>query len=172
MKKEPVKRYTKITGKVPITAQIAEESTLRTMYWLKNGCNAFNNKRPISNPLSFWREQDILRYIKEKNLPICSVYGRVVIDYDSDEQFNGQMDLSDFGLMEDTRKYKTTGCSRTGCMWCAFGCHLEEESRFERLKVTHPKIYDYIMRPKEEGGLDYKTVIDWINSNSDLDIKY
>ena len=74
--------------------------------------------------------------------------------------------------MEDRRKLKTTGCDRTGCMFCGFGCHLEKESRFQRMKITHPKQYDYIMRPKEKGGLNYKEVIDWINANSDLDIKY
>lgn len=172
MKKSPVKKYAKETGRVAITGQMAEESQLRTQKWLKYGCNAFDNKRPVSNPLSFWTEQDILRYIKEYNVKICSVYGNVVIDYKDDEQFNGQLDFSDLGIMEDTRKLKTTGCNRTGCMFCGFGCHLEEESRFEKMKVTHPKIYDYIMRPKEEGGLNYKAVIDWINNNSDLNIRY
>ena len=151
---------------------MAAESFLRTQKWLNNGCNAFDIKHPISNPLSFWTEQDILQYIKEKNLPICSVYGDIVVDYEDEDQFSGQMDLSDFGLIEDKRKLKTTGCFRTGCMFCGYGCHLEKESRFERMKVTHPKIYDYIMRPKEQGGLNYKEVIDWINNNSDINIKY
>lgn len=172
MKKSPAYAYEKETGRVKITGQMAEESRLRLQKWLVNGCNAFNTKHPVSNPLSFWTEQDILRYIKEYNIPICSVYGDVVVDYEDDDQFNGQIDLSDLGLMEDTRKYKTTGCSRTGCMFCGYGCHLEKESRFERMKVTHPKIYDYIMRPKDQGGLDYKAVIDWINENGNLNIKY
>lgn len=173
MKKAPIKQYAKQTERVPITGQMAEESFLRTEKWLKYGCNGFDLKSPISNPLSFWTEQDILKYIKEKNLKICSVYGDVVVDYGS-EELSGQMDLSDLGLMTDTRKLKTTGCSRTGCMFCGYGCHLEKEGegRFERMKVTHPKIYDYIMRPKDQGGLNYKEVIDWINNNSDLNIRY
>ena len=40
------------------------------------------------------------------------------------------------------------------------------------MKKTHPKQYDYIMRSKEQGGLNYKEVIDWINANLDLNIKY
>lgn len=172
MKKGPIKKYAKETGKVAMTGQMAEESRLRLSKWLKYGCNAFQAKDPISNPLSFWTEQDILRYIKEYNVKICSVYGDVVIDYEDDDQFQGQLDFSDFGLYLDNRKLKTTGCNRTGCMFCGYGCHLEEESRFERMKITHPKIYDYIMRPKEDGGLNYKAVIDWINSNSDLNIRY
>ena len=75
--------------------------------------------------------------------------------------------------MTDTRKYKTTGCSRTGCMFCGYGCHLEKSpNRFEIMKKTHPKQYDYIMRSKDKGGLGYKEVIDWINANSDLNIRY
>ena len=58
-------------------------------------------------------------------------------------------------------------------MFCGFGCHLEKSpNRFERMKITHPKQYDYIMRSKEKGGLNYKEVIDWINDNSDLNIRY
>ena len=37
------------------------------------------------------------------------------------------------------------GYKRTGCMFCAFGIHLEKEDRFEQMRQTHPKQYDYIM---------------------------
>lgn len=38
------------------------------------------------------------------------------------------------------------GYERTGCMFCMFGVHLEKgENRFQRMKKTHPKIYDYCM---------------------------
>jgi uncharacterized Fe-S cluster-containing MiaB family protein len=79
-------------------------------------------------------------------------------------------ELFDLGI----HTLKTTGCSRMGCMFCGYGCHLEKpgEGRFERMKVTHPKQYEYIMKPKEKGGLNYKEVIDWINANSNLNIRY
>ena len=173
MKKAPAHAYEKTTGRVKITGQMAAESMLRTTKWLQYGCNGFDMKRPVSNPLSFWTEQDILRYIKDNNIEICSVYGDIVVDYDSEDQFDGQLDFSDLGLMTDTRKYKTTGCSRTGCMFCGYGCHLEKSpNRFEKMKETHPKQYDYIMRPKEQGGLGYKEVIDWINEHGNLNIRY
>ncbi|MBC8553665.1 MAG: hypothetical protein H8D23_28960, partial [Candidatus Brocadiales bacterium] len=36
------------------------------------------------------------------------------------------------------------GADRTGCMWCMFGVHMENNpNRFQRMKKTHPKIYDY-----------------------------
>lgn len=38
------------------------------------------------------------------------------------------------------------GYSRTGCMFCMFGIHLEKEpNRFQLMKITHPKQYDYCM---------------------------
>lgn len=145
MKKKPAKAYTKQTGKHPITAQMASESRLRKQQWLKNGCNGFEMKCPISNPMSFWKEQDVLQYIKENNLPIASVYGDVVYKDD-----RNQMNLDDFGF-DCGRKLCTTGCNRTGCIFCAFGAHLEKgESRFERLKRTHPRQYEYCI-----GGGEY-----------------
>ncbi len=214
MKKNPVHRYAKETGRHPITAQMASESRLRTQKWLQNGCNGFHLNNPISNPMSFWTEQDVLEYISlylEKPLKdawsniynhnkrkrkkarkylkknnyrktaICSVYGDIVEDRSGTDEVEGQMTISDLDGYENETRFdaeklplKTTGCNRTGCMFCGFGCHLEKEGdgRFERLKVTHPQIYDYIMRPKEQGGLNYKEIIDWINKNGNMNIRY
>lgn len=161
MKKGPVHSYSKRTGRMAITGQQASESMLRTQKWLLNGCNAFDNKVPVSNPLSFWTEYDILKYIKTNNIEIASVYGEIVqIDQDGYEY--------DFALDEKC-PYKTTGCARTGCIFCGYGAHLDKgEGRFERLKKTHPKQYDYCMgggahdpedglwKPTKEGlGLAY-----------------
>lgn len=165
MKKSPLHKYSHESNRYPITAEMAFESRIRKIKWLQNGCNMFDINEPKSTPMAFWTEQDVLKYIKQKNLKICSVYGNVVEDTDGCEN---QMSLYDLGIGEDIRAYKTTGCDRTGCIFCGFGCHMEKpgEGRFERLKITHPKIYEYIMRPWEEGGLDYKNVIDWINENN------
>jgi len=36
------------------------------------------------------------------------------------------------------------GYERTGCMWCMFGVHMEEEpNKFQLMQDTHPQIYDY-----------------------------
>ena len=44
----------------------------------------------------------------------------------------------------DSVKLKTTGKKRTGCMFCMFGVQLEKEpNRFQRMKQTHPKQWDY-----------------------------
>ena len=147
MKKKPAKEYAKLSGKKPITAQMASESHLREQQWLKNGCNGFEMKSPISNPMSFWTEQDVLQCIKENNLPIASVYGDVVYKENPD-----QMRIEDYGINGfGDEKLCTTGCDRTGCIFCAFGAHLEKgESRFERLKRTHPRQYEYCI-----GGGEY-----------------
>lgn len=171
MKKNPLHEYSKKSGKMPITAQMASESRLRMQKWLENGCNAFESKNPISNPMSFWTEQDVLQYIKEHDIRICSVYGDIVPDMS--RECDGQISIWDMGLMEDCRKLCTTGVGRTGCMFCLFGIAQEESpNRFERMKVTHPKMYEWIMKPVDQGGLGYKALIDWINEKGNLNIKY
>ena len=156
-----------------MTAQMASESRLRTQKWLQHGCNGFDLKIPTSNPMSFWTEQDVLQYIKENNIKICSVYGDIVPDEKRSEHVAGQMQLNLDGVIEETQCIlKTTGCTRTGCMFCGFGCHLNDDRRFESMKITHPKQYEWIMKPWKDGGLGYKEVIDWLNENGNLHIKY
>ena len=138
MKKRPAHSYSKQTGKMAITGQQANESVLRMQHWLQQGCNAYDNITPVSNPLSFWTEQDILQYIKTENIEIASVYGDIV----QVDEYGYEYDFT----LDDKCQYKTTGCSRTGCIFCGFGAHLEKgEGRFQRLKKTHPKQYDYCM---------------------------
>lgn len=172
MKKQPLHNYNKTTGRVPITGQMADESLLRTSQWIKNGCNGFQMKSPVSNPMSFWTEQDVLQYIVENHLPICSVYGDVV---EACDQLEGQMDISDYGLCdknEQPKQYRTTGCSRTGCVLCGFGCHLEkpDDARFVRLKETHPKMYKMIDLI-ENNGVTLRQAIEWTNEHGGFDIR-
>ena len=179
MKKLPAHKYGRETGRKGITAQMADESKLRTSQWIKKGCNGFDLKNPISNPMSFWTEQDVLLYIKLNNLPICSVYGEVVKDYESMGQLEGQISIgellgaSELEIFElDKPILKTTGCSRTGCMLCGFGCHLEKSpNRFEQLKKTHPKMYALLDIVKNN-GVTMREAIDWINEHGNMDIKY
>lgn len=140
LKKKPLAEYKKKTGKVPLIATMADEGRQRQEAYLKTGCNAFNSGK--SMPMGFWREQDIYQYIYENNLKICSVYGDL-IQY----EVNGNI------------LYNTTGYHRTGCIFCMFGAHLEKSpNRFERLKETHPNLYDYCM-----DKLGLREVLDYIN---------
>lgn len=167
MKKNPARDYKKATGRVPITAMMASESRLRTQAWLKTGCNAFDAGKQVSNPMAFWTEQDVLMYIYLNKIPIASVYGEVIKE--SDCEADGQMSL--FELERPT--FRTTGLYRTGCMFCLFGIHLEREpNKLQQMKVTHPKTYQWMMKPESEGGLGYKEKIDWINEHGNMHIKY
>lgn len=139
LKKNPAKKYGNETNRKPITATMACESRMRTYQWLQNGCNGFDMKSPISNPLSFWTEQDILKYLYEYKIPYCKIYGEI------EKNFNDE--------------YSLTGLNRTGCMFCMFGVHLEKyPNRFQIMKETHPKLYEYCMNK-----LGIKDVLDFIN---------
>ena len=172
MKKKPVHAYEKRTGRKPIIATMAEESYLRTQKWLNEGCNAFDGKYPHSKPMSFWTNQDVLKYIRDNNIPIASVYGDIVEMADPNDLASNQIKLFDLPETSKKKELTTTGCRRTGCMYCGFGCHLNDDQRFVTMKETHPKQYEFIMKPKEKGGLGYKEVIDWINEHGDIHIKY
>ena len=73
-----MKKYVKETGRFPITATMAVESISREVVWMRQGCNAFNNKSPISQPMSFWTENDVLEYLYTYQIPYASVYGEIV----------------------------------------------------------------------------------------------
>ncbi len=183
MKKTPLKSYAKQTGRVPVTAQMASESRLRTANWLKNGCNGFDMKSPISNPISFWTEQDILEYIHYNKLPIASVYGDVLADYGNCGEIPKDTDPFSLGIFDEGRPlYSTTGCSRTGCCYCGFGCHREKSpNRWEIAEMfSNSAIIDYMLRGgdfdekgiwKPDGrGLGFWFVIEWINIHGGLHI--
>lgn len=177
MKKGPSRKYAKETGRKPILGTMASESQLRKQRWQKYGCNAFDatGENQASNPLSFWTEQDILHYIKAFNVPYCEVYGDIVYDphvLDKDVVEN-QINVIDYlGCYEPEDKLMTTGCNRTGCIFCAFGCHLDRgTNRFQMLKKTHPRQYEYCIKggemvddkwqPNKE-GLGLGKVLDYI----------
>ena len=169
-KKRPAKDYEKQTGRKPLVATMADESRLRRTRWLRHGCNAFEAKRPVSAPLSFWTEQDILRYIVRYGLNIADIYGDVVSEYGEYQVEGCDMDVP----------LTTTGAKRTGCIWCMFGISQDNE-RFLRLKRNEPKRYEYVMGGGEfvdgmwtpnNKGLGYRYVIDWLNEHGNMNIRY
>ena len=168
MKKGPLHELNRKKGWKPITAQMADESRLRQSQWIKNGCNGFDMKSPVSNPMSFWTEQDVLQYIYERKLPICSVYGDVVEDYETEGLLDGQITFDDF---REDKILKTTGCKRTGCMLCGFGCHMKDDTRFLQLKETHPKMYG-LLDVCKNNGVTFREAIEWTNEHGNLNIRY
>ena len=94
--------------------------------------------------MSFWTDQDVLEYIYTHKISYANeIYGDICTD--------------------KSGKYYTTKAQRTGCVFCMFGCHLEKEpNRFQMLKKTHPKLWNYCMKPIENGGLGIRHVMDYI----------
>ncbi len=172
-KEAAAKEYEKETGRIPIIGTMATESMYRYQSWIKYGCNAFESDRPQSRPISFWTEQDILQYIKENEIKIADAYGRLT--YQDDAGF-----FYDEPMFTDGLSLTTTKAKRTGCVFCMFGITYDTD-RFLRLKADDPQKYDFVMRGGKydnegywipDNGLGYAFVIDWLNKNGNLNIKY
>lgn len=134
MKKIPLKKYRNC-----FVATLAEESILRENAWIAHGCNAFDAKNPKSQPMSFWTEQDVLSYIVKNNIEIASVYGEIV---SSGADGNEYPAIDVAGNVQCN--LKCSKCSRTGCIFCGFGFHLDKgQTRFQRISRTHPRQYEY-----------------------------
>ncbi|WP_211248469.1 phosphoadenosine phosphosulfate reductase family protein [Desulfobulbus elongatus] len=125
MKKEPIRRYARESGRVMMVGTRATDSKMRERaYLLAGGCNVFDAKTPKSTPLGPWTEQDVLAYIRAHQVPVASVYGALR------EKDDGRLEFS--------------GVKGTGCVFCCFGLHLDgPRNRFIKLRETHPKLWDY-----------------------------
>lgn len=171
MKKIPFKEYEKRTKKRPIIGTMAAESRLRKQGWLKYGCNAFEKKRTSCNPMSFWIENDILTYLHEFKKEYAASYGKIVPK--QKDQLDGQMTL--YEVLNDFREceFCTTGCKRTGCIFCLFGI-TQDRTRIINLQDQEPKLADYVLRGgefNEKGmwqpsaeGLGYWFVLAWLDA--------
>lgn len=145
MKEEPLKEIERTLK--PFIGVMADESDRRQAVYLHTGCNGYDCKKPNSKPMGFWLEQDVLRYIREYEIPYArEIYGDIV------EQPNGHL--------------ATTLEARTGCYVCPFGQSSRRrkgvETRYQRLKRLYPKQYEYCMRPLDENGLGMRPVLDFL----------
>jgi len=110
LKKRPMKKYSRESGRKDIVGTMAQDSSLRKQAYMRTGCNNFTKN--VSTPIAAWLEADVWAYIRMRNLPYSKIYDM--------------------------------GESRTGCIFCMFGVHLEPEpNRFQRMKLTHPKLWRY-----------------------------
>ncbi|WP_067095553.1 phosphoadenosine phosphosulfate reductase family protein [Marinomonas atlantica] len=118
LKKEPFRRYRRETGRMPYSGVMSSEGGRRGMM---KTCNSFDGKDPQSRPMLPWTEDDVWSYIRKFNVEYCEVY--------NDRYVNGIF---------------VEGEKRAGCMFCAYGAHLEKgENRFQRMAITHPKLWNY-----------------------------
>lgn len=144
LKKTPAHHYAKETGRQPIIGTMAVESQLRETSWRQHGCNIYDGKHPVSRPMSFWTEQDVLEYLYKTDIPFASVYGEIIRD---------KWDW-----------YHTTGLKRTGCMFCLYGIQYESQpNRLQKMKKSDPDLWQYCMKPFEDGGCGLQAVCDYMN---------
>lgn len=144
MKKAPAHLYARKTGKKAILGTMASESQLRRTEWIKHGCNSYGGRHPHSTPMAFWTKEDVLAYLYYYKIPYASVYGDIVMDKHC--------------------KLYNTGVARTGCVFCMYGLHLEKEpNRFQQLKQTHPKLWEYCLKSQDDGGLGEQAVCEYLH---------
>lgn len=137
MKVIPLRKFAAKTGLVPFIGTTSDESGTREHNYIRYGCNAYGNKNPISTPIIFWTEQHVLQYLRENSIEVADCYGQ--------QERTGNL-------------WHFSGIQRTGCMFCAFGAHLEKSpNRFVMMERTHPGIHNYCM---EKLGL--KDVLNYI----------
>ena len=184
MKKQPMHKYQHDNGYKPILATLAEESRVRKQGWIRHGCNAFESKNPMSQPMSFWTEQDVLAYLVRYAVPIANVYGEIVHVGD-DGEYYPPVDLTGHVMCN----LKCSGCQRTGCAFCAFGMHLEKKgkTRFHILAEVEPRKYEFALEggqwvdnprydptaPKYDGDwLNWNPKQIWVPSKKGLGMRY
>lgn len=109
---------------------MANDSNKRKVDIYNRGCNVYDAKSPQSRPLAHWNKNDVAEYTKNNNIKICDIYNM--------------------------------GYARTGCAFCMFGLEQERKdtgmNRFQKMEVTHPKLYDYCLNK-----LGAKEILDFMN---------
>ncbi len=136
LKKEPVKRFEKETGLRPIVGTMTEESSIRKRQYIKNGCIVWDKGNESCRPLSIFTDRDINELIRIYKIKICPIYYDQIID--------GEL---------------VKGEERTGCAYCAYGCHYEapDDNRFIRLSKREPKRFASMM-----DKLGYRSVLNFM----------
>lgn len=59
--------------------------------------------------------------------------------------------IKEFGL--DYCEAYDQGWERTGCVFCMYGIHKDNPNRFQMIKETHPKLYDYCINKLGAGAV-------------------
>jgi len=146
MKKKPFKKYEKSTGRKPIVFTMATESKQRMDSFLQTGCINKSKGREMCLPMATWTEQHVLEayQLYEEEMK--------AMGYDLAEEYGEIVEVVN---KKGEKVLKLTGETRTGCIFCMFGVHLESKrsNRFIRLKKLDLKRWRYAIN-----GGEYKTV--------------
>ncbi len=138
LKKNPIEQWQKENNMKPIIALMKDESSLRkqlALYGKEDGKKIYPFLR------TGWTDEDIWEYAKLNNIRFADCYYDRFID----------------GVLLKAE-------TRTGCIFCGFGIHLENESRFEKQKIKNPKRYNAMMS-LENNGVSFKNAIDVVLNN-------
>ncbi len=125
------------TRRAPILGVMAADSNQRKADYNQHGCVINTKTRgAMLRPIMFWTEADIWAYLN----PTTPASQQDNTDARSSHQYDPDRPSIPYSPIYDM------GYTRTGCMFCMFGVHLEQPpNRFQRMAVTHPKLYHYCM---------------------------
>jgi len=139
LKKDPLNKWAKEHNMTPVIALMADESMLRQQLALYG---EDEEKKIYPFLRTGWTEQDIWDYAMIHNIRFAECYYDRVVD----------------GHFIPAR-------TRTGCEYCAFGVHLEENDRFYTSAILTPKRYNKMMK-LSNNGTTFREVIDLIKSKN------
>lgn len=123
LKKEPAKEFEKKTGLSPIIGIIADESNQRTTDYLKRGgCNSF-----VSTGHGRNTSHPLSIWLKKDIWDCINKYNIPISEI-----------------------YKK-GATRTGCMFCGYGCQLKDDNRLQLVYNLYPKWYEHFMSYMNNG---------------------
>ena len=132
---------------------MTDESNQRNARMAKNKeCNSL--KKNTNQPMSFWTEQDVLRYLKLTELPYATVYGDIV----PKSKVVGQLAIDEVPTDFNDEQVSNV---QVVCSVCLEYTLEKEPNRFQENENNTPKQYDYCIR--EENGLGLGKVLDFIN---------
>lgn len=121
LKKRPFAKYNKEHNAAPIIATMTEESRLRKNQYIRRGGC---NSFAANHVASY-----PLSIWTEKDI------------YSYIEKFHVPI----------CSLYTEHHCTRTGCMFCGFGVHMEKHSRFDLVYKLHPRMYKAFMNYTNNG---------------------
>lgn len=114
LKKSPAVTYNNKTKQRPYLGNMVEESRLRRFTYMRNGCNNYATKE-----------------YKSSSTPLS---------FWTSDDIKKYIEINNLPYS----KIYDMGYDRTGCMFCMFGLQYDKcPNRFQKMKLTHPKIYDY-----------------------------
>lgn len=145
LKKEPLFKYERKTGRHPFLGTMADEKGPREQGYLKTGCNAFSQGK--SMPIGFWTKTDVLIYVLLNDIKIADVYGDIALIKDTKLVPISKKDVQNLLSKNEYFSLTTTLEKRTGCVACTYGVQFEDKknNRFHRLKKINPKYYNFII---------------------------